>query len=249
MLAAREGDLESARLLMAAGADVNAIAGDGKNALGLAIFNGNYDLASFLVDTKSDVNKADTQRFTPLFWAVDRRNMETAPNFPWMVTAGSAAAHQEAARRRRQPERARQQHAARADARRLAAHRLRDGADARGVLGRPGAVEAAAVLRRRPEGDLERRRDDGRGRGRSRLHPGLQQGQVAGGAARGGQAVRRAGRRRQPGRRLRHHAADGRRQHGRHRDHPVPRRQGRGPRPPTTWARRTTAPSAPASSR
>src|SRR5262249_38702264 len=23
----------------------------------------------------------------PLFWAVDRRNMETAPNFPWMVTA------------------------------------------------------------------------------------------------------------------------------------------------------------------
>src|SRR4029079_5059299 len=26
-------------------------------------------------------------RFTPLFWAVDRRNMETAPNFPWVVTA------------------------------------------------------------------------------------------------------------------------------------------------------------------
>jgi len=33
------------------------------------------------------VNQADTQGFTPLFWAVDRRNMETAPNFPWMVTA------------------------------------------------------------------------------------------------------------------------------------------------------------------
>src|SRR5687767_7156474 len=86
MLAAREGDLESARLLMAAGADVNATAGDGKNALSLAIFNGNYDLASELVDAKSDVNNVDTQRFTPLFWAVDRRNMETAPNFPWMVT-------------------------------------------------------------------------------------------------------------------------------------------------------------------
>ena len=86
MLAAREGDLESARLLIAAGADVNAVAGDGKNALGLAIFNGNYDLASELVDAKSDVNNVDTQRFTPLFWAVDRRNMETAPNFPWMVT-------------------------------------------------------------------------------------------------------------------------------------------------------------------
>ena len=32
------------------------------------------------------MNQADTQGFTPLFWAVDRRNMETAPNFPWMVT-------------------------------------------------------------------------------------------------------------------------------------------------------------------
>jgi ankyrin len=86
MLTAREGDVESARILVAAGADVNAIAGDGKDALGLAIFNGNYDLASFLIDNKSKVNQADTQAFTPLFWAVDRRNMETAPNFPWMVT-------------------------------------------------------------------------------------------------------------------------------------------------------------------
>ena len=63
------------------------MAGDGKTALALAIFNGNYDVASLLVDRKADVNKADAQRFTPLFWAVDRRNMETAPNFPWMVTA------------------------------------------------------------------------------------------------------------------------------------------------------------------
>jgi ankyrin repeat protein len=87
MFAAREGDLASARLLTAAGADINAVAGDGKDALSLAIFNGNYDVASFLVDSHSNVNRADTQGFTPLFWAVDRRNMETAPNFPWMVTA------------------------------------------------------------------------------------------------------------------------------------------------------------------
>jgi hypothetical protein len=66
---------------------VNASGGDGKTALGLAIFNGNYELASFLVDNRANVNLADAQRFTPLFWAVDRRNMETAPNFPWMVTA------------------------------------------------------------------------------------------------------------------------------------------------------------------
>jgi ankyrin repeat protein len=87
MLAAREGHEELAQVLVGAGADVDAVAGDGKTALAIAIFNGNYDLASFLVENGADVNKADAQRFTPLFWAVDRRNMETAPNFPWMVTA------------------------------------------------------------------------------------------------------------------------------------------------------------------
>ena len=87
MLAAREGDVEIARILIAAGADVDSEGGDGKTALSLAIFNGNYEAASLLVDSKADVNKADAQRFTPLFYAVDRRNMETAPNFPWMVTA------------------------------------------------------------------------------------------------------------------------------------------------------------------
>jgi len=86
MFAAREGDLESAKILVAAGADVNALDGDGKDVLGLAIFNGNYDVASFLIDSHSKVNQADAQRFTTLFWAVDRRNMETAPNFPWVVT-------------------------------------------------------------------------------------------------------------------------------------------------------------------
>jgi len=87
MFAAREGDLESARLLVAAGAQVNTIGGDGKNSLALAIFNGGYAVASFLIDNHVDVNQPDAQRFTPLFWAVDRRNMETAPNFPWVVTA------------------------------------------------------------------------------------------------------------------------------------------------------------------
>jgi ankyrin repeat protein len=86
MFAAREDDMESARLLIAAGADVNAKAGDGKDALGLAAFSGSYDIASFLIDSHAKVNQADVQRFTPLFWAVDRRNMETVPNFPWMVT-------------------------------------------------------------------------------------------------------------------------------------------------------------------
>lgn len=84
--AARDGYSETAMLLLDAGADVNALAADGKNALALAIFNGHYDLASQLIDRGSNPNQADARGFTPLFWAVDRRNMETAPNFPWMVT-------------------------------------------------------------------------------------------------------------------------------------------------------------------
>ncbi len=86
MFAAREDDLESAKLLVAAGASINATGADGKDALSLAIFDGCYDVASFLVDQHASVNQADAQGFTPLFWAVDRRNMETAPNFPWTVT-------------------------------------------------------------------------------------------------------------------------------------------------------------------
>jgi ankyrin repeat protein len=86
MFAAREDDIESARILIQHGADVNALGGDGKDSLELALFNGSYDVASLLVDSHANVNRADAQRFTPLFWVVDRRNMETAPNFPWMVT-------------------------------------------------------------------------------------------------------------------------------------------------------------------
>ena len=87
LFAAREGDLESARLLLAAGANVNATASDGKDSLGLAIYNGNYGLASFLLDSGSNVDHPDAEGFTPLFWAVDRRNMEWNPGFPWTVTA------------------------------------------------------------------------------------------------------------------------------------------------------------------
>lgn len=86
MFAARENDLESARLLVKGGAEINAQAGDGKDALSLALFDGSYDVADFLIDNHANVNQKDAQRFTPLFWAVDRRNMETAPNFPWMET-------------------------------------------------------------------------------------------------------------------------------------------------------------------
>ncbi len=85
--AAREGELEIAQLLLEAGADVNAIAADGKNPLNLAIYNGHYELAELLIDAGGDVNQPDAEGFTPLFFAVDRRNMEWNPGFPWVQTA------------------------------------------------------------------------------------------------------------------------------------------------------------------
>jgi ankyrin repeat protein len=85
LFAAREGQIEAARMLIEAGAEVNAIAADGKNTLGLAIYNGHYALASYLIDVGVDVNQADAERFPPLFWAVDRRNMEWNPGFPWTI--------------------------------------------------------------------------------------------------------------------------------------------------------------------
>ena len=86
MFAARQGDMESMRMLIAAGADLKRVSADGKTALSLAIFNGNYDLASSLIDSKADVNQADAENFTPLFWAAERRLMEMSPTTPWLQT-------------------------------------------------------------------------------------------------------------------------------------------------------------------
>jgi len=86
LITAREGHLESVQLLIESGADINARAADGKDVLSLAIYNGNYEVASLLVESGADLNHADARGFTALFWAVDRRNMETAPNFPWIIT-------------------------------------------------------------------------------------------------------------------------------------------------------------------
>ena len=58
LFAARSGDLESARLLVAAGADVHDTAGDGNTVLNIAAHSGHGSLAAFLLAEGADPNAA-----------------------------------------------------------------------------------------------------------------------------------------------------------------------------------------------
>ena len=58
LFAARSGDLESARLLIAAGADVHDTAADGNTVLNVAAHSGHASLAGFLLDEGADPNAA-----------------------------------------------------------------------------------------------------------------------------------------------------------------------------------------------
>jgi ankyrin repeat protein len=58
LFAARQGDVESARLLVAAGANVNDTAADGTSALVMAAHSGHGTLATFLLDKDASPNAA-----------------------------------------------------------------------------------------------------------------------------------------------------------------------------------------------
>ena len=75
-LAAREGDIESARALLDGGADVNQVTEYGWTPLLTAINNRNYALASLLLDRGADPNIANKGGWTPLYIATDNRNIE-----------------------------------------------------------------------------------------------------------------------------------------------------------------------------
>ena len=76
VLAAREGDLESTKLLLAAGADVNQVTAYGWSPLLTATNNRHYKLGAFLIDHGADVNLANKGAWTPLYLAADNRNIE-----------------------------------------------------------------------------------------------------------------------------------------------------------------------------
>ena len=76
MFAAREGDLESAKLLLDAGADVNQTTEYGWTPLLTATNNRHYQLGKYLIERGADVNKANKGSWTPLYLATDNRNIE-----------------------------------------------------------------------------------------------------------------------------------------------------------------------------
>jgi ankyrin repeat protein len=76
VFAARENDMESARILLDAGADVNQTTRYGWTPLLTATQNRNYVLASFLLKRGANPNIANKGGWTPLYLATDNRNIE-----------------------------------------------------------------------------------------------------------------------------------------------------------------------------
>ena len=70
VFAARQGALETARVLVASGANVHETAPAGSSALLIAINNYHYELAAFLVDSGADPGATDPDGYTALHAAV-----------------------------------------------------------------------------------------------------------------------------------------------------------------------------------
>jgi len=76
LFAARQNDTKSAAILLAAGADVKETAQDGTSPILVAILNGHYTLANFLLEHGADPNAIDGKGRAALYAAVDMRNLE-----------------------------------------------------------------------------------------------------------------------------------------------------------------------------
>lgn len=74
--AARTDDLESVKVLLAAGADVNQTTGYGWSPLLVATQNRHYKLAAYLLDHGANPDLANNGGWTPLYLATDNRNIE-----------------------------------------------------------------------------------------------------------------------------------------------------------------------------
>lgn len=76
LFAARDGFLDSGKLLIEAGADVNKAEANGITPLLMAVQNNQMEVAHFLIERKANVNTADWYGRVPLWSAVETRNMD-----------------------------------------------------------------------------------------------------------------------------------------------------------------------------
>ena len=76
VFAAREGDLESTKVLVGAGADPNQTTEYGWTPLLTATNNRHYKLAAWLLEHGANVNLSNKGGWTPLYLATDNRNIE-----------------------------------------------------------------------------------------------------------------------------------------------------------------------------
>ncbi len=74
--AVRSDDLDSVKVLLAAGADVNQVTGYGWSPLLVATQNRYYQLGAYLLEHGADVNLGNKGAWTPLYLATDNRNIE-----------------------------------------------------------------------------------------------------------------------------------------------------------------------------
>jgi len=88
LFAARQGSLESVRMLVEVGADLNLTDPEGTSAVVSAIINGHYDVAALLLDKGADPNLADKDGRTALFAAVDMNTMPVS-NVPMPNVIGN----------------------------------------------------------------------------------------------------------------------------------------------------------------
>jgi uncharacterized protein len=76
LFAARQGNAECVRVLVAAGANVNQTSADESSPMLVAVQNGFYGVATFLMEHGANPNLANAKGWTPLYLAVKNRNQE-----------------------------------------------------------------------------------------------------------------------------------------------------------------------------
>ena len=76
LYAARDGRIESAKVLLAAGAEIEHTDANGITPLLMAITNNHVDMARFLIDRGANVRTVDWYGRTPLWASIELRNMD-----------------------------------------------------------------------------------------------------------------------------------------------------------------------------